>query len=177
MKSHFVNCSVLCRKLLASRSPASPTPAPFADLGLLIFFCWEAGQAGPCHPSQGHPVPEAAHDFPQETTPSHIQTPSWGGADPSGTREGPGQPEHCIPDSNGFRGVPEAQSEPVGYHLGAWWDSSARAVSFLLGFTLGLRGLICWWFSSPPLWRPTQVSISFWVPCEAPDDGGHPWRR
>lgn len=36
MKSHFVNCSVLRRKLRsASRSPVSPTPAPFADLGLL----------------------------------------------------------------------------------------------------------------------------------------------
>ena len=87
----------------------------------------------PSHLSQGPPVPGTVPVFSQETTPSHIQTPSWGGADPSSTREGPGQAEHCIPNSNGFRGVPEAQSEPVGCQLGAWWDSSGTASLFSPG--------------------------------------------
>lgn len=55
---------------------------------------------------------------------------------------------------------------------GATWELGGTVqgepVSFLLDLTLGTRGLMRWWFSSPPLWRPTQVSISFSVPCEAP---------
>lgn len=98
--------------------------------GMAVDFC-------PCYLSQGPPIPGTVPVFPQKTTSSHIQTLSWGGADPSSTREGPGHAEHCIPNRNGFRGVPEAPSEPVGCHLGARWHSSGRASLFSPGLNSG----------------------------------------
>ena len=148
MASCSVNCRVLCRKLrTASRSPVSPTPAPFADLEFLCDSSfYPAGKQVStsdlavdvclCRPPRGAPS-SCSSASPKETTLPRFRHCAGGGADPSGTREGPGQPEHCTPNSNGFRGAPEAQAEPTGCHLGTWWDSSERAGLFSPGLYSG----------------------------------------
>lgn len=87
---------------------------------------------------EGPPAPRAVllprrPPFPDSDT-------AGGGADPSGTREGPGQPEPCTPNRNGFRGAPEVQAEPTGCHLGTWWDSSETEGLFSPGLYSGRVG-------------------------------------
>lgn len=91
-----------------------------------------------CHLSQGPPVPGTVPVFPQETTPSHIQTPSWGGADPSSPGRGLAKQSIASPTVMGS-GV---SLRPNQSPWGATWELGGTVqgepVSFLLDFILGM---------------------------------------
>lgn len=139
----------------------------------LTFFCWEAGQAwqwpsvqatylrGPQFLEQclfflrRPPLPTFRHRPGVELTP-----PAPG--------RGLAKQSIASPTVMGS-GVSLRPNQSL---WGASWELGGtvqgQPVSFLLDFILSMQGLMGWWFSSPPLWRSTQVSISFSVPCESP---------
>lgn len=137
----------------------------------LTFFCWEACQAWqwtsvPATYLRGPQFLEQCLFFPRRPPlPTFRHCPGVALTRPA---PGRGLATQSIASPTGMgSGV---SLRPYQSPWGATWELGGTVqgepVSFLLDFPLGMQGLMCWWFSS--LWRPTQVSISFSVPCEAP---------